>query len=80
MINELWNLGDIMGSNGIVKERAQHNIDDKVFKKNHEAIFGIRERLVCYHCNLSSLQKVDSDFICPHCQKEVKFIKEEKND
>jgi len=58
-----------MGDNGIVKERAHLNINDEVFKKNFDSIFGNREKIVCDHCDLSSFQKVNEDFDCPHCNQ-----------
>lgn len=56
-----------MGSNGIVTERAQHNIDKEKYDKEHNRIFGTREKLVCSKCDLSSRQKPKEDFLCPHC-------------
>ena len=59
-----------MGNNGIVTERAQHNIDKEKFDENHEKIFGKKDRVTCPHCGLSSRQKIGEDFMCPHCEKD----------
>jgi len=53
--------------NGIVTERAHTRTDKKKFDKNYESIFGKKEKITCLHCDLSSLQKIGSDFTCPHC-------------
>ena len=59
-----------MGSNGIVTENAQHNIDMEKFKENHKKIFGERIKTACKYCDLSSKQKKGENFTCPHCKKE----------
>ena len=48
-------------------ERSVHNLDKEKFEKNHESIFGKREKIDCKKCNLSSKQKRDEAFECPHC-------------
>lgn len=62
-----------MGSNGIVKERAVHNVNHDKFSENHEKIFGERVKIACRHCDLSSRQKLGHDFTCPHCNNENKL-------
>jgi len=54
------------------KETAINNIDGKKFKSNHVKIFGVRERINCIKCDLSSRQKQGEAFTCPHCNEENK--------
>lgn len=61
-----------MGSNGIVTEKAHLNVDNEKYSTEHERIFGKREKITCKHCDLSSRQKVNEPYECPHCGKENK--------
>jgi len=49
------------------KETAFNNTDEKKFKENHAKIFGKREKLECVECELSSRQKLNDHWKCPHC-------------
>ena len=51
-------------------ENSVNNIDKEKFEKNHNKIFGVRKKINCKKCDLSSKQKEGEPFTCPHCGAE----------